>query len=83
MLTLPGQARGLAETVNIAEHGSATGAASDEEGDVWVENIPAQEQAAPQYDAQQVGSLAQSSYFCAGTAHLVKTSCMDWDVLPV
>ena len=60
LLTLPGQARGLAETVNIAEHGSAAGAANDEEGDVWLENIPVQELAAPQYNAQQVGAPPQS-----------------------
>lgn len=54
LLTVPGEARGLAETVNIAEHGT-TAAASDHEEDVWVETTPpVQELAAPQYDAQQV-----------------------------
>ena len=83
LLTLPGQARGLAETVNIAEHGSAAGAASDEEGDVWVEDVPVQEQAAPQYDAQQVDCLTQSSCscFCTDIAYLAQACLMAWGVL--
>ena len=55
LLTLPGHVRGLAETVNIAEHGTAAAGTNEEEEEVWAERAPpVQELAAPQYDSQQV-----------------------------
>ena len=63
MLTRPGQALDLAATVTIAERGTSAAAASNEDADAWDEE-PKQrghEQAAPQYNAQQVRRISHKA----------------------
>ena len=79
LLTLPGQALGLADTVSIAEHGTAAGAGSDEEEDAWSQTPPVQELPAPQYDAQQVGGLSQSSCSLSASQSAEPLKCMCFD----
>lgn len=54
MLTAPGEALDLDETVRLAEHGSLADSESADDFHPHDEGIDATEHAAPQYDAQQV-----------------------------
>lgn len=54
MLTAPGEAMDLDETVRLAEHGSLADSESADDFNPQDEGVNAKEHAAPQYDAQQV-----------------------------